>query len=293
MNKKILVLVLATVLLSGCKEGGSISESEGSSAVQSMGASTVSSDTSDSDQIGMPEELTKYIGELDNGDLVFVDYTFTADPAVITDKGALGEPYEKALAALKNTDEYAKFSAEYTKDSPRGMFSGSAEDYFNADGSPEPIFKCAYTDDFDGDGASESFVMISMPKITEEGGDRWGERDFLIYAGNDDAEVVCDYYGAKFDAVLDYGVCRQIIVSSEGWNGNDGLSNIWGTHDKKAAKLYGGRLNYEKSDCFLYSAGPQNIGDFAVYDLKNGEYLAIQGKELTAEEVFSIDGGNV
>ena len=296
--KKISALVLAVILingLSGCSENGGILESGGSSAVQSAVESAVSDNTSDSyqnsDQIGLPEELTKYIGELDNGDFVFVDYSLNEDPAVITDKDVLGETYEKALAALKNTDEYAKFSAEFTLDSPRGMFGGSADDYFGADGSPEPKFKCAYTDDFDMNGENESFVVISIAKIMDDG-ERWGERDFLIYVGEDSAEAVCDYYNAKFGAVLDYGVCRQITVSSKGWNGNDSLSNIWGSQDEKAVKLYGGRLSYEKSGCFLYSSGPQNIGDFAVYDIKNGEYLAIQGRELTTEEVFALDGGN-
>lgn len=290
---------MATVLLSGCKEGGDRAESElppestVSSAVQSTVDSAVSIDTSGEKQTGMPEEISKYIDGLDNGELVFVDYTFTEAPAAITDKSALGEDFENALAAFKGTDDYKQFSQGFSKNAPQAMFSRPAEDFFNEGGSPEPIFKSEYRGDLDRDGTEESFILISMAKLTEENGDRWGERDYLVFVGNGGAEVVGDYYNADFKAALDYGKCRQIIVDSEGWNGNDRLSNIWGVRGGKAARLYGGRLSYEKTDCFLYSSGPQNIGDFMVYDINRGEYLAIQGKELTAEEVSDIDGGRV
>lgn len=329
MNKKILApvtlvalvalvtLSLAAVLLSGCKEGGDRAESElppesavsstaqnsdnssdssapptesaVSSEAQSNVESTTSSDTSGEKQTGMPEEISKYIDGLDNGGLVFVDYTFTEAPAAITDKSALGEDYEKALTALKATDDYKRFSGSFSKNAPQAMFSRPAGDFFSAVGSPEPIFKGAFRDDLDRDGTEESFILISMAKLTEENGDRWGERDYLVFVGNGGAEVICDYYKAKFGATLDYGSCKQVIVDSDGWSGNDKLSNIWGVRSGKASRLYGGRLSYEKTDCFLYSSGPQYIGDFAVYDISRGEYLAIQGKELTAADISAMD----
>lgn len=234
----------------------------------------------------IPTEISEYISSLDNGDMVFVNYKFTENPNVITDKSELGEVYEKALAALKRTDEYKNFVDNFSLDDRMGFIRQQTEDFLE-NSVPTPIFKSAYTDDLDGDGKSESFVLISMAKPMGDGG-CWGEREFLVYVG-DITEVIGNYYDAKFDALLDYGSAKQVIVRSNGWNGNDRLSNIWGVVGGKVKMLYGGRLDFEKTDCFLYSKGPQMIGDFAVYDTKKGEYLAIQGKEISAENIEAMD----
>lgn len=150
-----------------------------------------------------------------------------------------------------------------------------------------PVFKKGITDDFDCDGIKESFLIISIPTIN--GNEIWFERDLLYCVGKNGAELIDDYYNADIRAVLDYGCCKQLIVSSEGMSSVDSKSNIWGVQGGKAIELYGGRLVYKKVDCFLYSQGPQSIGDFAVYDINKREYLAIQGKTLSAEDVLAMD----
>ncbi len=111
--KKASALILAILLsgcLTGCEEDGGRTESElppestVSSQTQSSDNSTVSKVTTDDKQTGISEELSKYIDGLNNGGLVFVDYTFTENPAAITDKNALGDAYDKALTALKSTE---------------------------------------------------------------------------------------------------------------------------------------------------------------------------------------------
>lgn len=322
MHKKFLALVSALVLLCGCGNNAEkpiISESSAvstastptssaaapqstasapkstASSPKSTASSAVSSvskvESSPVKTNAIPSEISDYVNKLSNGDRVFVDYKVNENPAAITDKNALGEVYEKALTTICGTDEYKKFFESFSFDDPMGFFHKKPEDFMES-GVPTPVFKSALTDDFDCDGKNESFVLISIPKEMSDNETRWGERDFLIYVG-DSAEVICDYYGAKFNALLDYGCCKQLIVRSEGWNGNDCLSNIWGVRGGKVQKLYGGRLNYEKADCFLYSTGPQIIGDFAVYDTQNGEYLAIQGKELSAEQIKTMDTDGV
>lgn len=301
--KKTLAFVLAMVLLSGClngcKEGGDRAESElppestVSSETQSSDNSAVSSDTSDEKQTGLLEDIVKYSDSLNNGNIIFVDYTFTENPAAIIDKNTLGDAYDKAFAALKSTSEYKNFLSGFMKSSPQARFSRPVDDFFIAGGSPKAIFKSAIKDDFDRDGSEECFALFTIATAPEENGGMWYERDYLVFVGNGGAEVIADYYNADFTAALDYGKCGQIIVSSEGWNGNDALSHIYGVKSGKAAMLYGGRLSYEKTDCFLYSAGPQYIGDFMVFDITNGEYLAIQGKELSASEISEMDGGKL
>lgn len=319
--KKILALVSAIALLSGCSknspapvEGRNISSStEKTISSAPLSAASVSQSTKDSpestasssktipkmectatsvtdnpvDTNVVPTDISDYINTLNNGDMVFVDYKFNENPDVITDKNALGEVYDKALKALKATNEYKNFVDNFSLDYQMGFISRQTEDFLE-NSVPTPIFKSAYMGDFDHDGKSESFVLISMAKPMGDGSDCWGERDFLVYIG-DSAEVVGDYYGAKFDAVLDYGSAKQVIVRSEGWNGNDRLSNIWGVAGGKAKNLYGGRLDFIKTDCFLYSTGTQQIGDLAVYDTVNNEYLAIQGKKLSSDTVKAMD----
>lgn len=315
-HKKILALVTSIILLSGCsKQNAPKTESDNalstsiSSAVSSVPQSTQSKveshhstgsvkSTAVSSYSRVPEEkpvtvktndipkeISDYIGSLDNGGRVFVDYDFNESPNVITDMDALGDVYDKALKALKATGEYKNFADNFSLDDQMGFIRQQTEDFL-VNGVPTPIFKSAYTDDFDSDGKNESFVLISTAKPMSNGS--WGEREFLVYVG-DSAEVVCDYYDAKFDTVLDYGSSKQMIVRSGGWNGSDSKSAVWGVKDGKAKKLYGGRLGYKKTDCFLYSEGQNFTGDFAVYDTVNNEYLAIQGKELSPETVKAMD----
>lgn len=319
--KKILALATTIILLSGCSknsptpvEGRNISSStEKAVSSAQLSAASVPQSTKDSpkstasssktipkmectatsvtdnpvDTNTVPTDISDYINTLNNGDMVFVDYKFKENPDVITDKNALGEVYDKALKALKATNEYKNFVDNFSLDAHMGFIRQQTEDFLE-NGVPTPIFKSAYTDDLDRDGKNESFVLISMAKPMGNEDERWGERDFLVYVG-DSADVICDYYGAKFDAVLDYGSAKQVIVRSEGWNGNDCLSNIWGVVGGKVKNLYGGRLDFTKTDCFLYSGGQNFIGDFAVYDTVNNEYLAIQGKELSPENVKVMD----
>lgn len=324
MHKKVLALVLAAILLSGCDMGGVSSESResadntNSSDISSESSSSLPQSTATNSETGsepqpespetvtnnsskvsapvktgMPEEISDYIDSLDNGDFVFVDYTFDENPDIITDVSLLGDIYDKALAALKNTDDYRSFFENYANAEFFGRFTEKTENFLNENSEPVPIFKRAITDDLDNDGIAESFVMIAMPKIPYDNNEeRWFEREYLLYVGENGAVLLDDYYNADIQAVTDYGCCKQIVVSSEGWSGNDSKSIIWGVQNGDAVKLYGGRLRFSKTDCFLYSEGQQYIGDFAVYDINKGEYLAIRGKELSAEDIRAMDTDN-
>lgn len=325
MHKKVLALVLAAVLLSGCDMGVGNSEnsentgSTNSDDVSSESSSSLPQSTAQNSEIGsepqpessaastnnsseesapvktgMPEEISDYISSLDNGDFVFVDYTFDENPDIITDISLLGDIYDKALAVLKDTDDYKSFYASYANAEFLGRFTENSENFLDKNGKPVPIFKRAITDDFDLDGIDENFVMIAITKIPDDTEDmRWWEREYLFFIDENGAVLIDDYFDAKIKAVLNYGCCKQLIVTSSGWSGNDSKSAVWSVKDGNAVKLYGGRLDYSKTDCFLYSAGQNSIGDFAVYDINKGEYLAIQGKELTAEDIFAMDTDNL
>ena len=288
MRKNVLALFLASILLSGCSSFNDPIEPQ-----NSVDINEISEDFSDNFKENSTEHtlnIEVYTQNLDNGDFVFVDYDFDEKPKTITAAEMLGSAYDKALAALKSTEAYTDFFEKFASVEIFGRFTQDPEKYTDENGAPVPVFKEAITDDFDCNGVQESFVIMAVPVVNNNGGEeRWFERDYLFYVGENGAELIDDYYNADIRAVLNYGCCKQLIVSSEGWSGVDSKSNIWGISGGKAVELYSGRLVYKKVDCFLYSQGPQSIGDFAVYDIDKREYLAIQGKTLNTEDVLAMD----
>lgn len=287
MRRNVLALFLASILLSGlsgCKSSDNLPNRRNSADMSSTAEELSDSSTEHT------AKIEEYIQNLNNGDLVFVDYEFNEEPKTITDIGMLDEAYDKALTALKCTEVYAEFLEKFANAELFGRFLQNPENYIDESGIPVPILKKAITDDFDCDGAEESFVILAVPTINNEGGEeRWFEREYLFFVGENGTELIDDYYNADIQAVLNYGCCKQLIVSSEGRAGVDSKSNIWSVSGGKAVELYGGRLAYKKVDCFLYSEGPQSIGDFAVYDINKNEYLAIQGKTLSTGDVLAMD----
>lgn len=319
--KKILALVTSIILLSGCgkqntpkTESDNVSSTAISSAVSSVPQSTQSKAESRLSSVStkstavssyssvpkerpvtvktndIPTEISDYISSLDNGDFTFVDFTVNDEPDIITDVSLLGDSYDKALGVLKDTDDFKYFAENFSSEDLIGMITENVDEYFDESGQPAPIFKRAITDDFDRDGIEESFVMAAIAKVPDESKEeRWFEREYLIYVGKNGATLLSDYYSADIRLVLDYGCGKQIVVFSDGWHFNDSKSAIFGVKDGKAKELYGGRLGFKKTDCFLYSNGQNFIGDFAVYDTVNNEYLAIQGKTLSPATVKAMD----
>ncbi len=289
MHKKVLALVLATVLLSGCERSGEESSVSSESSSSPINSDTSSEQTSDSSALhvktGMPEEISDYISSLDNGDFIFVDYTFDKERKFIKAVTNFNNPWSMTIGALMETDDYKSFAADFANAEAFGRFTDKPEAFLDQDGEPMPLYKGTITDDFDNDGMDESFVITAIAKIPDDTENkRWYEREYLFFADENGAVLLDEYFDAEVKAVLDYGCCKQLIVTSSGWSGNDSKSAVWGVKDGNAVKLYSGRLDYSKTDCFLYSTGQQLIGDFAVYDINKGEYLEI-GRASCRERV--------
>lgn len=229
------------------------------------------------------KELVTY-SEPDEGH-VFVDFDYIENAEGITDPEQAGEWLDKALETLQES-EYYKALADFDP-SEDICDNFDPEEYFDDNWNPAPRFERAFTEDFDGDGDEESFVVLTMPARSYPSS-VWWVRYFLIYVGNSctkSYECLPEIFGYH---ILDYGVCKQLIVYTGGLGVETG-STIYGVKDGVSDILYSFRGGYNKVDCFLSGFGHQGGGDFMYYDTAAKEYRAIDGKEMTFEEAFAMD----
>ena len=229
------------------------------------------------------KELVTY-SEPDEGH-IFVDFDYIEDAEGITDPEQAGEWLDKALETLQES-EYYKALADFDP-SEDICDNFDPEEYFDDNWNPAPRFERAFTEAFDGDGDEESFVVLTMPARSYPNS-VWWVRYFLIYVGNSctkSYECLPEIFGYH---ILDYGVCKQLIVYTGGLGVETG-STIYGVKDGVSDILYSFRGGYNKVDCFLSGFGHQGGGDFMYYDTAAKEYRAIDGKEMTFEEAFAMD----
>lgn len=235
---------------------------------------TAQTEESDSDKW---EPIT--YSEPDEGH-VFVDFDYIENAEGITDPEQAGEWLDRALEALRETEEYKAFE-KYVRsgDFDREEFA----EYSDENGNPMSIFERAYIDDFDKDGADEAFVFIRIIVANY-----WRDRTFLIFVG-ESVEIIDSYYGINGYSVLDYGLCRQLMVCSYGYVGVDTHSCLFGVVDGKPVEYYELRGWYQKVDCFLSADGWQGSGDFMYYDTAAKEYRAIMGRDMSFDDWFAMD----
>ncbi|MDE7194470.1 MAG: hypothetical protein K2O14_10920 [Oscillospiraceae bacterium] len=216
---------------------------------------------------------------------VFVDFEYIENAEGITDPEKAGEWLDRALEALWETENYKTFE-EYvqSEDFDREKFA----DYVDENGNPAPRFEHAFIEDFDGNNTEEAFVVVTMPVILPYF-DYWKVRYFLIYTGDSNTKLferLPQIFG--YD-ILDYGVCKQLVVYTGGLGVETG-STIYGVSGDVPDVLYSFRGSYQKVDCFLSAAwGWQGSGDFMYYDTAAKEYRAIMGRDMSFDDWFAMD----
>ncbi|MCM1382177.1 MAG: hypothetical protein NC192_09575, partial [Muribaculaceae bacterium] len=208
----------------------------------------------------------------------FIDYEFIENYQGTTD---IGELADKAVEYLKTTEEYETAMSHFDE-----IDEEYGEPYIK-DGKIVPQFNTAYPADYDGDGTTETFIVVDMPFWWHGYG---MTTSFFIFADSGENMTLLDYncctYGTVF---LDYGKFKQITFGGGGTMGAEDHQFLYGVIDGKVKRLYGGRVSFYKFECFLTTFGWQGSGDFMYYDTAAREYRAIVGKAMTVDEIKAMD----
>ena len=282
---KILSVILSLLLLTACNSGQSVqtsetvSETETSAVTTTTAAKTTTKTETEAEPAKAAEEdEAEYVEVSPNNE--FIDYEFIENYQGTTDIGDLAD---KAVDFLKTTEFYA--------DSMKNISEFSDEEFsdYIKDGVIVPKFNIAYPNDYDGNGRTETFIMVDMPYKTSI---MTVIRNFLIFADSGGhMEMLSDfsYFDTNSAQLLDYGKFKQIVIGAYGIVGADDHTILFGVTNGKAKKLYGGRISFYKSDCFVCTFGRQGSGDFMYFDIPADEYRAITGKSLTIDEIKEMD----
>lgn len=220
-----------------------------------------------------------------SADNQFIDFEFIENYQGTTDIGDLAD---KAVDFLKTT--------EYYSDSMNNISEFSDEEFsdYIADGVIVPKFNIAYPNDYDGDGRTETFIMVDMPYF-------WSEfrpviRNILIFADNNGVmEVIGDYSYFKperYLVLLNYGKHKQIIFGGDGTCGADMHTILYGVKDGKAVEHFGVRGSFKKENCFLTATDYYGDNCFMYFDTAENEYKGIVGVPVSIDEMKAIDSEN-
>ncbi len=286
--KKLIPIILALVILSGCNSTKTTMEStvaesttiktETTTEIQT----TTKAETTTPPSVETVTELEMNFVEVSDGN-EFIDFDYIKDYKGTTDIGDLAE---KAIEALKESDYYTNSMANKEKFTDKEFAQ-----YFDENGNIKPIFNRAFVEDFDGDGKTETFLLIDMPYLYYE--NYALTRNFMVYISSDNkAEFLESYYDIYEISLLNYGKTKQLIVASRGDCGADAKTLLYGVKNGKSVYLYGFRGGFYKSDCFLSGFGWQSSGDFMYFDTVALEYRIIVGEKLDIDEVLSMDKTN-
>ena len=281
--KKLIPIILALIILSGCTSAKTTAESEVSKSTTIKAETTTETTTTTPASVETVTEPEMNFVEVSDGN-EFIDFDYIKDYKGTTDIGDLAE---KAIQALKESDYYTNSMAN-----KENFIGEEFTQYFDENGNIKPIFNKAFVEDFDDDGKTETFLLIDMPYPYDES---YGAltRSFMVYISSDErAEVLDSFYCIYEISLLNYGKSKQLIVASGGFCGADAKTLLYGVKNGKSVYLYGFRGDFEKSDCFLSGFGHQCSGDFMYFDTVALEYRIIVGKKLDINEVLSMDKTN-
>lgn len=159
-----------------------------------------------------------------------------------------------------------------------------------ADGKIVPQFETAYPDDYDGDGSTETFIILKMPMRNTYS----MLHSFFIFADSGGNMTLLDNISGAYDTLfLNYGKYKQITFGGSGTAGAEDHIVLYGVADGKVKEMYSGRGSFAKEDCFLSFFGWQGMGGFMYFDAAAMEYVGIDGVTVPKETIREMDADNV
>ncbi len=231
---------------------------------------------------------------------IFVDYTYIEDYKGTTDPTACGKWLDKAMAAVRASDIYKEKNDELKAADLSALKFKYTEldihEYIDENGDIVPVFSEAYIEDFDGDGRKECFIKINIPQLVPRM-DEWLFYAVFVFCGEEYQlmEEPSGYSLGSAVAILDYGICKQLVVEIGDQPGFPSYRlRIYGIKDGRAESLFGVyRGELIKQDCFLAYRGYQGVEGFLYYDTVRGEYLPVPGREISTETAKVMDSTGV
>lgn len=216
----------------------------------------------------------------------FIDFEFIEDYQGTTDIGDLAD---KAVEFLKESEFYSKSMENISE------FTDEEFVPYIEDGVVVPKFNMAYPNDYDGDGNTETFIIIKMPYSPPYLRDGLViVRDFVIFADKDgNMEIIDETSNMSPAVLLNYGDFKQIAIGGEGTCGVEAHTVLYGIKDGRLTMLYGDRCRFVKEDCFLSVFGWQGRRDFMYFDTAAQEYRVIVGVDVSVEDIRAMDTANV
>lgn len=225
----------------------------------------------------VPEKISVKAEDMTFTDFAFIEYY----------KGSKqeDETSKKAIEFLKTTEEYAQ-SQKYSD-----LYKESYPEYFDKNGVIIPKLHESYTEDYDGDGRDETFLLIDMPYSYDDPNTKFSEvYSFLIFIGSDGNAELADYNcGIYTPQLLDYGYNKQLVIGGTGSCGAESRMDIWTVRDGKAASIFGLRGSLYKQDCFVSSFGWQSSGGVMIFDPEKVMYIPVDGVPCDKEEIIRMD----
>ena len=211
-------------------------------------------------------------------DNVFIDYRFIEDYQGSTDIGVLAAGAVEFLTESEYYTESTENIGEFTDE--------KFKKYFDESGNILPRLRTAYPEDYDGDGSTETFIIVDMPYMIGTP----TERSFLIFADSRGEMTLLNGVSAIYPTtLLDYGDFKQITFGGKGVVGMDDHTLLYSVTDGEAKELFNIRGNYYKSNCFLSAFSWQSSGAFMYYDTVACEYRAVDGEQFPIEKIKEMD----
>ncbi|MDE6708901.1 MAG: hypothetical protein K2J76_00235, partial [Oscillospiraceae bacterium] len=283
-KQNIIAAVLSLALLTACNSGQSVQTSETVSETETSAITTSATTTAtETETETVPEtEPAETSEETDSGYVEvsarneFIDFEFIEDYQGMTDIGDLADKAAEYLAEefIAKTTVW-KFLFSEVPDTIPDEFA----DYIDSDGNILPKFQTAYPKDYDGDGRTETFIVLDAPRFEYD-----VLQSYLVFAdSNGNMELVDSFYNPAPVQFLNYGMDKQIIFGGEGLFGVESHSTLFGVKDGNAIVHYRLRGGFCKENCFLSSFGFQGSGALMYYDTVMREYRVIESTDVNIE----------
>ncbi len=223
---------------------------------------------------------------------VFVDFDYIENVAGMSHDALEEDVLRRAVEALMSNEDFMEENS---------AFAAAPEvdigDYRAENGGLSPQLYMAIREDFDMCGIEEHFLLLSAPYSPyhdDSRTDEWSADNiayYLVFVPSLGDAQVLECYADCISAVhmLDYGMCKHLIVEDFGTIGACCYAGLYGVEKGEAREYYGLRGSYTKCGCFLSVGGWQGCGGFMYYDTAAKEYRIILGEKIPMDTIREMD----